>query len=328
MCPVGTYSTSTATASCTACPATTTTAATGATALSQCLCAPGFTGPNAGPCTACSAGQVKLVAGSQPCADCAYACDPNLSGSCTTSACPTTCNSGFRASGSTAPVYCYPIQSTLVASVDSTNPTNVNSGQYFYLGYGSSGAATVFPYMTFDFKTSNLCLTSLTLFISDYLVTTTCGSGLIHTMNLVDPSTWTPASLTWNSRPSIWSGAQSITWPQQSLLQVSKYVVGPSHALCPGSVLARARTFSSPPRIPPPPRVLSRAHDAPVGSRTRCRTASRAFRCSTAPSINSAARYGVAVPSSARTQSPAVCAASMPTRMADQTTRGGGRPFS
>jgi hypothetical protein len=71
-CGTGKYSlasNSTYAGSCQNCPENTTTISTG-TALSSCLCKPGYSGPNGGPCNVCVPGTFKSASGSAVCANC------------------------------------------------------------------------------------------------------------------------------------------------------------------------------------------------------------------------------------------------------------------
>jgi hypothetical protein len=55
--------------SCVSCPASSN-SAPGSTAIANCLCNAGHTGPNGGTCVACAAGKYKIVAGDAACRDC------------------------------------------------------------------------------------------------------------------------------------------------------------------------------------------------------------------------------------------------------------------
>ena len=74
LCPISKYSTRTGLASditnCLKCPPLTTTAAVGSTRLSDCKCKVGYTGPDAGSCSACSQGKYKDAIGSGECTVC------------------------------------------------------------------------------------------------------------------------------------------------------------------------------------------------------------------------------------------------------------------
>ena len=71
-CSANTYSTATgaiASATCQNCPSFTQSNA-GSSALTSCVCNPGYTGPDGGTCSACAAGKYKAVTGSIACTDC------------------------------------------------------------------------------------------------------------------------------------------------------------------------------------------------------------------------------------------------------------------
>ena len=70
-CEAGKYKETVSFDACTACPVNSVTLATGQTALSQCVCNRGHTGPDGGTCTACEAGSYKATTGALPCTFCA-----------------------------------------------------------------------------------------------------------------------------------------------------------------------------------------------------------------------------------------------------------------
>ena len=66
-CPLNTYKDIAGTPSCTACPANMITVVTASSDISQCVCAPGYTGPNGGPCSPCPINAYKDVSGNVSC---------------------------------------------------------------------------------------------------------------------------------------------------------------------------------------------------------------------------------------------------------------------
>ena len=71
ICPADWYSTAVGATSdtCQTCPANSMSSA-GSSLESQCVCKPGYTGPNGGPCIACVAGKFKTTSGTAECTDC------------------------------------------------------------------------------------------------------------------------------------------------------------------------------------------------------------------------------------------------------------------
>jgi len=72
-CPPGTYSTvvgATAVSTCQQCPDNSFTGVAGSDEKNDCVCNPGYTGPNGGPCVACPAGKFKTTQGTAACTDC------------------------------------------------------------------------------------------------------------------------------------------------------------------------------------------------------------------------------------------------------------------
>lgn len=88
LCVAGTFKVATGPAACSICPADWYSTAVGATSdtcqqcpansiapsgsdeKTDCVCKPGYTGPNGGPCVACPPGKFKTTQGSAPCSDC------------------------------------------------------------------------------------------------------------------------------------------------------------------------------------------------------------------------------------------------------------------
>jgi hypothetical protein len=87
----------TAESTCQACPANSGSALTSQTAVGSCLCNPGYTGPNGGPCTTCVAGKYKIVTGTAACTD----CDVNKFSPATGATAASTCQSCPASSQST-----------------------------------------------------------------------------------------------------------------------------------------------------------------------------------------------------------------------------------
>jgi len=97
-CVAYTYSTTigaTQEGQCVACPVNTI-STSGSDALADCLCIPGYTGPDGGTCTACVAGKYKTVSGSAACANCGagkYSTSIGATLEATCLACPINSNS-------------------------------------------------------------------------------------------------------------------------------------------------------------------------------------------------------------------------------------------
>lgn len=70
-CDAGKFKTAAGSAPCTSCPATTTTADKGAISYRQCVCNPGYTGPDGATCSKCPIGKYKDAKGSGDCTACA-----------------------------------------------------------------------------------------------------------------------------------------------------------------------------------------------------------------------------------------------------------------
>jgi hypothetical protein len=73
----------------------------------SCLCNPGFTGPNGGPCTACVAGEYKDVIGSASCTDCGAGKYLTTTGAATESSCVACPGNSSSVSGSDSIEWCY-----------------------------------------------------------------------------------------------------------------------------------------------------------------------------------------------------------------------------
>jgi hypothetical protein len=110
VCPIAKYSTGNGVSynitNCLRCPAFTTTAAVGSTLLSACKCITGYTGPDTGPCEACSSGKYKDAIGSAACNLCPAGKYSGTSAANKAALC-LSCPSGARsASGSTSLNHC------------------------------------------------------------------------------------------------------------------------------------------------------------------------------------------------------------------------------
>ena len=73
----------------------------------SCLCNPGFTGPNSGPCTACVAGEYKDVIGSASCTDCGAGKYLTTTGAATESSCVACPGNSNSVAGSDSIEWCY-----------------------------------------------------------------------------------------------------------------------------------------------------------------------------------------------------------------------------
>lgn len=69
-CPEGSYFNGSKGTACFSCPENSTTLFTGSLSQTECICSPGYSGPDEGPCFACQAGTHKATKGSAGCEVC------------------------------------------------------------------------------------------------------------------------------------------------------------------------------------------------------------------------------------------------------------------
>lgn len=120
-CARGTYLDQEAGTTCASCPSNST-ALVGSPAVQSCICTPGFTGPDGGPCTACNLGTYKADNGSLSCVDCARGTYLDSTGATVCRSCPSdsysdlattsidgcTCNAGYSGQDGGPCVACSP----------------------------------------------------------------------------------------------------------------------------------------------------------------------------------------------------------------------------
>jgi hypothetical protein len=110
LCPIGKYSSGNGVSynitDCFKCPALTTTASEGNTRITGCKCNRGYTGPDAGTCTACTAGTYKDFIGSSGCSLCAAAKYSSIVGADNISLCLACPSDSSSPSGSTLQSQC------------------------------------------------------------------------------------------------------------------------------------------------------------------------------------------------------------------------------
>ena len=148
-CPIGEFKEDTGPGECETCPENAVTAAPGSSAITDCLCAAGHTGPIAAPedeCTPCDIGSYKSAIGPAACTLCPEFSSTDLAGATSASVCE--CIEGHeRRSGVADTQPCTPIgwtttQTALVASAATVGGVAVLAGLGYVTGavnFGSSG---------------------------------------------------------------------------------------------------------------------------------------------------------------------------------------------
>lgn len=92
-CPQSTYKSTIGKEVCTYCPENSSHALLTRTDATDCLCNPGYTGPNGGPCSACGASKYKNISGSAPCSNCLANASHALIAQKSSTVC--SCNAGY-----------------------------------------------------------------------------------------------------------------------------------------------------------------------------------------------------------------------------------------
>ena len=137
-CAAGTYKATDGDGACVACGGGSGTySAGGATSIAECLCAPGFSGPNGGPCTVCVSGTYKAGAGDGACAACgAGEVSPAGSDACA-------CGAGYTGTGGGGCTQCTAGKYKSVAGSGACS--SCSSGKWVPVNGSTSSAACECP---------------------------------------------------------------------------------------------------------------------------------------------------------------------------------------
>jgi hypothetical protein len=138
-CPLGKYSPGAGSVGCLACPGNSYSPAS-SSALTQCTCNVGFTGPNGGSCTACAAGTYKNATGSATCTGCSGNSHSPVSSTRLTQC---TCNVGFFGpDGGSCTAFDSPVglpRSDAFSPIHPANGPSTGGAQIFINGAGNFG---------------------------------------------------------------------------------------------------------------------------------------------------------------------------------------------
>lgn len=104
-CATGTYQDSTEATACLSCPANTI-SSENSSAMIDCQCNPGYSGPDGGICVACSEGKYKPANGTSACSDCGISTYADTTGQSACDACPANATTALEASDALSDCQC------------------------------------------------------------------------------------------------------------------------------------------------------------------------------------------------------------------------------